>query len=55
VTQPRPPGEGITFPPSIGPYDTDPDGTAMLEILLDHIADRFVAWASELHAIGVDR
>jgi hypothetical protein len=48
-------GEGIVFPPSRGPYDTDPDGTAMLEILLDDIVDRYVQFAGEYYEMDVDR
>ncbi|PWU54319.1 hypothetical protein DLJ47_14180 [Micromonospora sp. S4605] len=49
-------GEGITFPPPIGPYDdTGPDGAAMLEILFDDIVDRYVEFARDYHEIEVDR
>lgn len=49
-------GEGITFPPVQGPYgDTAPDGSSMLDMLLDDIADRFVEFASDYYEIEVDR
>ncbi|SCL28881.1 hypothetical protein GA0074692_2623 [Micromonospora pallida] len=49
-------GEGIAFPPLRGPYDDiGPDGSGMLEILLDDIVDRFVAFASDYYEIEVDR
>lgn len=48
-------GEGIIFPPSRGPYDTDPDGTAMLKILLDDIVDRYVQFAGDYYEMEVDR
>jgi hypothetical protein len=49
-------GQGITFPPLRGPYDdTGPDGTGMLTILLDNIVDRYIQFASEYHAIDLDR
>ncbi|MDW5328324.1 hypothetical protein [Plantactinospora sp. KLBMP9567] len=49
-------GEGITFPPVRGPYDgTGPDGSGMLEILLDDIVDRFVEFAGDYYEIEVDR
>ncbi|MBF9134167.1 hypothetical protein I0C86_35305 [Plantactinospora sp. S1510] len=49
-------GEGISFPPLSGPYDhTGPDGSGMLEILLDDIVDRFVEFASDYYEIEVDR
>jgi hypothetical protein len=49
-------GEGITFPPPGGPYgNTGPDGSGMLEILLDDIVDRYVEFASDYYEIEVDR
>ncbi|MEU8284245.1 hypothetical protein AB0C01_07885 [Micromonospora sp. NPDC048905] len=49
-------GDGIVFPPLRGPYDdTGPDGSGMLEILLDDIVDRFVEFASDYYEIEVDR
>ncbi|MEO3821402.1 hypothetical protein [Plantactinospora sp. B24E8] len=48
-------GAGITFPPSRGPYDPGPDGSAMLEILLDDIVDRFVEFAGDYYEMEVDR
>ncbi|WP_240639209.1 hypothetical protein [Micromonospora ureilytica] len=49
-------GDGIAFPPLRGPYDdTGPDGSAMLEILLDDIVDRFVEFASDYYEIEADR
>ena len=49
-------GEGIVFPPLRGPYDrTGPDGSGMLNILLDDIVDRFVEFASDYYEIEVDR
>lgn len=47
-------GEGIMFPPPSGPYDTDPDGSGWLEILLDDIVDRYVAFAEDYYEIKVD-
>lgn len=48
-------GEGIVFPPARGPYDTDPDGTAMLEILLDDIIDRYVEFVGDYYEMEIDR
>lgn len=49
-------GEGITFPPLRGPYHvTGPDGSGMLEILLDDIVDRFVEFAGDYYGIETDR
>lgn len=48
-------GEGIEFPASQGPYDTDPDGTTLLEILLDDVTDRYVAYAGDYYEVEVDR
>ena len=48
-------GEGIAFPPSRGPYDTDPDGTALLAILLDDIVDRYIEFAGDYYEMDVDR
>jgi hypothetical protein len=48
-------GDGITFPPPRGPYDTDADGSGMLEILLDDIVDRYVGFAEDYYEIEVDR
>jgi hypothetical protein len=48
-------GEGIVFPPSRGPYDTDPDGTAMLAILLDDIVDRYVDFADPVDWTGPEQ
>lgn len=48
-------GEGITFPPSRGPYDPGPDGSSMLEILLDDIIDRYVEFAGDYYEMKVDR
>jgi hypothetical protein len=48
-------GEGIDFPPSRGPYDTDPDGTPMLEILLDDVVDRYVEFAGYYYDREVGR
>jgi hypothetical protein len=45
-------GAGITFPPPRGRYDSGPDGSVMLEILLDDIADRYVAFADDYYEIG---
>ncbi|MFI6820138.1 hypothetical protein ACIBJE_04195 [Micromonospora sp. NPDC050187] len=47
-------GEGITFPPPRGPYDTDPDGSGRLGILLDDIVDRYVRFAEDYYEIEVD-
>ncbi|MDP9794864.1 hypothetical protein J2S43_003376 [Catenuloplanes nepalensis] len=43
------------FPPSRGPYDTDPDGTAMLEILRADIIDRYAEFAADYYDRNVDR
>ncbi|MEN3615622.1 hypothetical protein AAH979_39770 [Plantactinospora sp. ZYX-F-223] len=49
-------GEGITFPALRGRYDgIGPDGSGMLEILLDDIVDRFVEFAGDYYEIEVDR
>ena len=40
-------GEGITFPALRGPYDTGPDRTGMLQILLEDITDRYVEFARD--------
>ena len=48
-------GEGIAFPPSRGRYDTDPDGTALLAILLDDIVDRYIEFAGDYYEMDVDR
>ncbi|SCG39701.1 hypothetical protein [Micromonospora coxensis] len=49
-------GKGIAFPPGPGPYDDrGPDGSGMLDILLDDIVDRFVEFAGDYYEIEVDR
>ncbi|AVT35571.1 hypothetical protein [Plantactinospora sp. BB1] len=48
-------GEGITFPPPSGFDDGGPDGSGMLEILLDDIVDRFVEFAADYYEIEPDR
>ncbi|MGC4878243.1 hypothetical protein ACLQ26_18550 [Micromonospora sp. DT43] len=49
-------GDGIDFPPPLGPYDdTGPDGSGMLDILLDDIVDRFVEFAADYYDMEVDR
>ncbi|MET8547080.1 hypothetical protein [Micromonospora zamorensis] len=49
-------GDGITFPPLRGPYDdTAPDGSGMLEILLDGIVDHYIEFASDYYEIELDR
>jgi len=48
-------GAGITFPPPRGLYDSGPDGAGMLEILLDDIVDRYVAFAEDYYETQVDR
>ncbi|MBQ1019841.1 hypothetical protein KBX71_18510 [Micromonospora sp. D93] len=49
-------GEGITFPTVHEAYDeTAPDGSGMLDILLDGVVDRFVEFASDYYEIEVDR
>jgi hypothetical protein len=48
-------GEGIDFPLSRGLYDTDPDGTTMLGILLDDVVDRYVEFAGDYYDIVVNR
>ncbi|SCL44680.1 hypothetical protein GA0070606_0400 [Micromonospora citrea] len=47
-------GEHIAFPQPRGAYDTDPDGSGLLEILLDDIADRYVSFAQDHHEVDVD-
>jgi hypothetical protein len=48
--------EGIDYPPSRGRYDTrGPDGTPMLEILLDDITDHFLAYAEDIIEAKPDR
>lgn len=48
-------GEGIMFPPLRGPYDdSGPDGSGLLEILLDDIVDRYVAFAEDYYEIEVN-
>jgi hypothetical protein len=46
-------GEGIEFPEPPGPYDRG-DGSAMLEILLDGTAERFVRFAEAFYERPVD-
>ncbi|MBO4207187.1 hypothetical protein [Micromonospora echinofusca] len=49
-------GKGITFPPLRGLYDrTGPDGSGMLEILLDDIVDRFVEFTRAYYEIELAR
>lgn len=48
-------GAGITLPPPRGRYDRGPDGCGMLAILLDDIADRYVAFAEDYYEMQVDR
>ena len=48
-------GEGITFPPSREPYDTDVDGSGMLDILLDDTVDRYIDFATDYYEITIDR
>ncbi|WP_309140722.1 hypothetical protein [Micromonospora sp. M51] len=49
-------GDGITFPPLHRPYDdSGPDGSGMLDILLDDIVDRFVEFAVDYYEMTVDR
>lgn len=48
-------GDGIEFPPSRGPYDTDPDGTAMLKILLDDIVDGYLEFTGDYYGTTVSR
>ncbi|MFF0173557.1 hypothetical protein [Micromonospora profundi] len=48
-------GEAITFPALRGPYDSNaPDGSDLLEILLDDIVDRYVTFAEDYYEIEVD-
>ncbi|MGK5520737.1 hypothetical protein ACSNN9_15450 [Micromonospora sp. URMC 107] len=48
-------GEGIAFPAPRGPYDdTDPDGSGLLGILLDDIAERYVAFAGDYYDVELD-
>jgi hypothetical protein len=48
-------GAGITVPPPRGRYDSGPDGSGLLAILLDDIADRYVAFAEDYYEMRVDR
>jgi hypothetical protein len=48
-------GRTIVFPPSRGLFDTDRDGSGMLEILLDDIVDRYAEFAEDHHETDVDR
>jgi hypothetical protein len=50
-------GEGIEFPPPRGPHDhhIGPDGSGMLEILLEGIADRYAEFAADYYEADVDR
>ncbi|MEH1166819.1 hypothetical protein V6V47_15685 [Micromonospora sp. CPCC 205539] len=50
-------GEGITFPPphGVSGVGSAPDGSDLLEILLDDIVDRYVEFAEEYYEIAVDR
>jgi hypothetical protein len=48
-------GASITVPPPRGPYDSGPDGSGMLAILLDDIADRYVVFAEDYYEMRVDR
>jgi hypothetical protein len=48
-------GAGIIVPPPRGPYDSGPDGSGMLAILLDNITDEYVAFAEDYYEIRVDR
>jgi hypothetical protein len=48
-------GAGITVPPPRGLYDSGPDGSGMLAVLLDDIADRYVAFAEDYYEMQVDR
>ncbi|MFI7553810.1 hypothetical protein ACIBQ2_29200 [Micromonospora sediminimaris] len=48
-------GEDITFPALHRPYDAAPDGSGLLEILLDDIADQYVTFAEDYYEIEVDR
>jgi hypothetical protein len=48
-------GQTIVFPPTRGLYDTDPDGSGMLEILLDDIVDKYAEFAEDYHETEVDR
>ncbi|KAB1153337.1 hypothetical protein F6X68_14495 [Micromonospora sp. AMSO12t] len=48
-------GEGIIFPPLRGPYDDNaPDGSGLLEILLDDIVGRYVTFADDYYEIELD-
>ncbi|MFJ6153108.1 hypothetical protein [Micromonospora profundi] len=48
-------GEAITFPALRGPSDSNaPDGSDLLEILLDDIVDRYVTFAEDYYEIEVD-
>lgn len=46
--------EDIAFPPPRGPYDTAPDGSDLLEILLDDIVDGYVMFVEDYYEIKVD-
>src|SRR6266508_302785 len=45
-------GDGITFPLSRGPYDSGPDGSGMLAILLGDIVDRLPLTDSVVRALN---
>ena len=47
-------GDGIDFPEP-GLYSASPDGTDLLEILVDDVADRYAAFASDYYEVEVDR
>lgn len=48
-------GEGIIFPPPRGPHDNNaPDGSALLEILLDDIVERYVTFAEDYYETELD-
>ncbi|GAB3836974.1 hypothetical protein GCM10029963_01410 [Micromonospora andamanensis] len=48
-------GEDITFPALHTPYDdTAPDGSGLLDILLDDIVDQYVTFAEDYYEIEVD-
>lgn len=49
-------GDGIDFPPQAEPDDgSGPDGSGMLNILLDDIVDRYIDFATDYYQVEMDR
>jgi hypothetical protein len=47
-------GADITFPAPRGPHGSAPDGSDLLDILLDDIVTQYVTFAEDVHEIEVD-